>query len=418
MPTDLPSPADKLRPDFNRRRFLATAAAASTLAGSLQLASADTVQPVSAAKLVKGKDKRLTVHKQFPASMESPPALLDSAITPASLLFIRNNQQPDDVAHIGGMPLKNWKIEFTGLAGGKTFTLNAADLAELEQVEHAVVLQCCGNGRAQFSQAAQTKGTQWSRGAMGNVRFAGVPIKAIVKKYNLALDDKLRFAAGEGNDEALPGADDFEHSLPVHDVIERGYLATRMNGEPLPAIHGGPVRLVVPGFFATMQIKWLTRLRFEMDESTNHHHAGRYRAPKRPMRPGVKQPYTLANSNPCWRLKVKSVVLSHAPGAKVPANRPTVIRGVAFNDGAVRIDSVEISTDRGASWHRAKLEEATGRYGWQRWSAPVTLAAGKQEVWSRATDAHGRSQPLNGSIHWNPSGYEWNGVEKIPLEVS
>ncbi len=401
-----------------RRKFLATAAAATAATSSLPLLHADEPGKSSAAEVVKGKDKRLTVHKVFPASMESPPQLLDSTHTPASLLFVRNNQQPKDAANIDGVALKGWNIEFTGLAGGKSFTFDAAALSDMEQVEHAVVLQCCGNGRGLFSKAAQTKGTQWTRGAMGNVVFAGVPIKAIVKKYNLALDDKLRFVAAEGKDEALPDSDDFEHSLPVHDVIQRGYLATRMNGEPLPAIHGGPVRLVVPGFFATMQVKWLSKLRFEMDESTNHHHAGRYRAPKRILRPGTKQPYTLENSNACWRLKVKSVILSHADGAQVAAGKPTLVRGVAFNDGAVRIDSVAISTDQGNTWTRAKLEESTGRYGWQRWSAPVTLPAGQHEVWSRATDAHGRSQPLNGAIHWNPSGYEWNGVEKIKLMVS
>ena len=74
---------------------------------------------------------------------------------------------------------------------------------------------------------------------------------------------------------------DLEHSIPVADVLERGIIALRLNGEPLPGIHGGPVRLVTPGFFGTMQIKWLTRLRFETAESPNFYHATEYRVPYR-----------------------------------------------------------------------------------------------------------------------------------------
>jgi hypothetical protein len=90
---------------------------------------------------------------------------------------------------------------------------------------------------------------------------------------------------------------------------------------------------------------------------------------------------------------------------------------VAFNDGQAPIENVLVSTDRGQSWSRVKLETPDSAFAWYRWSHDLKLPAGEHEIWTRAVDRLGRSQPIDGSIHWNPSGYEWNGVEKISVQV-
>ena len=115
-------------------------------------------------------------------------------------------------------------------------------------------------------------------------------------------------------------------------------------------------------------------------------------------------------------MKVKTVVLSVENGQKV-AKGIVPIQGVAFNDGAATIDTVLVSGDRGQTWHQARLEKPEDRFAWTRFEMSFKMTPGKKEIWTRAIDSHGRSQPLNGSVAWNPRGYEWNGVEKIEFEV-
>src|SRR5690606_30840388 len=158
------------------------------------------------------------------------------------------------------------------------------------------------------------------------------------------VDKQARFITAEGNDQAIAGKQDFEHSLPVDEALNRSILALRLNGKDLPAIHGGPVRLVTPGVFGTMHLKWLSKLTFAGEESQNENHARRYRVPKRRIKPGEEFTADLNNSRFNWRMNVKSVVLEPAPGAEVKAGSNT-IRGVAFNDGAAPIDVVLVSTD-------------------------------------------------------------------------
>lgn len=399
----------------NRRAFFQSAGAIGFTAAIQGGAEADAKAP-SAEAVVQGKDSRLVVHKAEIPVLESEPAAIRPQITPLKSLFVRNNQPLKGITTLQGRPLKGWSISLSGLIE-KAGRIRGSLLEDLEQVEHEMVLQCCGNGRSLFAQSVKAKGTQWTRGGMGNVRVAGVRLSALLDKLNVRIQSQARYLTAEGADVPLPGKQDFEHSLPLEDALQHSLLVLRMNGQPLPAIHGGPVRLMTPGFYGTMHIKWLTALRFESDESDNYNHIPRYRTPREPIRPGAAIRYTFANSKACWRMKVKSVVLHPQPKAVLKRGEPLELEGVAFNDGASPIESVLLSTNRGRSWRRCRLQQASGPYAWRRFSLMLKLPPGEHEIWTRATDGLGRSQPLDGSVHWNPSGYEWNGVEKIPVRV-
>ncbi len=206
------------------------------------------------------------------------------------------------------------------------------------------------------------------------------------------------------------------NSMPLDDVLRTSLLATHLNGEPLPAVHGGPLRLVTPGVYGTMHLKWLSRLRFEAEETRNYNHIPRYRMPLQPIPPGQKIEYTLDNSRFNWWMKTKSVVLAPEPEMQVPAGR-MMIQGVAFNDGAAPITSVLVSLDQGRAWRRAALTVPKSPYAWYPWRLAIQARPGKLSIWTRAVDALGRTQPQDGSIFWNPSGYEWNGVEQIDVTV-
>ena len=364
---------------------------------------------------IPGVDPRLEVMNAVPLVLSTPVELLNkSRITDKSVLFIRNIQDLDIGMTMEPVPLDGWEIELSGLIFPYRVVIKATDLLEMEQVEYEMILQCSGNGRNEYG---GIKGTPWNQGGVGNVKFAGVPIKAILAKHNVQVDPQVKYVTAEGYDGPM-GTEkpDLEHSIPVADVLERGIIALRLNGEPIPGIHGGPVRLVTPGLFGTMQIKWVTRLRFETAESPNFYHATEYRMPNTRMEPGSKFKFTLENSRPTWDIRLMSYILDPLPGAKLKAG-PISISGVAYNDGKAAIESVLVSVDKGKSWTPAEFDVPESPYSWYEWKAEKTLGPGTHEIWARATDLLGRSQPLDGKIYWNPNGYEWTGIFKNEVTV-
>lgn len=364
---------------------------------------------------IEGKDRRLEVLSAVPHVVSTPVSLLaEHRITDKKYLYIRNIQDLAEGMTMEPLPIEGWELELVGLIKPVRVVIRTEDLPKMEQVEYEMILQCSGNGRNQYP---GIPGTPWNQGGVGNVRFSGVPLKAVLEKYSVTVDPQVKYVTAEGHDLPL-GLEkpDFEHSIPVAPVLERSIFALKLNGEPLPGIHGGPVRLVTPGLFGTMQIKWLRRLRFETAESPNFYHATEYRVPLSLLKPGEKFRFTLENSRPTWDLRLMSYILDPAPGAKLKAGAVTV-SGVAYNDGSARLESVLVSFDRGQSWQPAKFEVPDSPYAWYQWTAEATLKPGTHEIWARATDALGRSQPLDGTIFWNPNGYEWTGVYKCEVTV-
>jgi hypothetical protein len=124
----------------------------------------------------------------------------------------------------------------------------------------------------------------------------------------------------------------------------------------------------------------------------------------------------MENSRPTWAIRLMSYILDPGPGASVQSGA-AAISGVAYNDGSARLETVLVSLDQGRTWRSAELETPESPYAWYLWKLQAQLEPGVYEIWSRAVDALGRSQPLDGSIYWNPNGYEWTGVFKTELTV-
>lgn len=365
---------------------------------------------------IEGKDRRLEVLSPAPLVLSTPVSLLaGKRITDKESMFVRNIQDLAEAHSLEPRPIEGWEIELTGLIDPSRLVIHAEELLEMDQVEYEMVLQCSGNGRSQYQ---GTPGTPWNQGGVANVRFTGVPLSAVLQKHNVRVDPQVKYVTAEGTDlpmgQELP---DLEHSLPVADVLEKSILALSLNGEPLPGIHGGPVRLVTPGFFGTMQLKWLARLRFEIAESPCFYHATEYRVPLSPVKPGEQFRFTLENSRPTWFIRLMSYVLDPEPGAELGAG-PVTVSGVAYNDGSARLESVLVSFDRGQSWQPAEFRAPESPYAWYQWTTQADLEPGIREIWSRAIDALGRTQPLDGSVFWNPNGYEWTGVFKTEVTVA
>ena len=164
---------------------------------------------------------------------------------------------------------------------------------------------------------------------------------------------------------------------------------------------------------------FLGRPRFETAKSPNFyhaHHATEYRVPLSVLKQGEKFRFTLENSRPTRDIRLMIYILNPEPGATLKAGLVTV-NGVAYNDGKALIESVLVSVDRGQSWQPAKFDVPDSPYAWYQWKTHATLGRGNHEIWARATDALGRSQPVDSKIFWNSNGHEWTGVFKIEVTV-
>jgi DMSO/TMAO reductase YedYZ molybdopterin-dependent catalytic subunit len=367
--------------------------------------------PTDAGMVVRGKNSVMKVVESKPIVLETPLAELAKAgPTATEVLFVRNNQDLDGAASLDPVADDNWSVEIRGLIG-KLRRITLGELKKLPAHSVEMVLQCSGNSRYRFAETVAVKGTPWGDGGMGNVRFAGPKLSGVLASLGLEPEAAARFVTAGGADQPAQYKGDFEHSLPLAHVLDRSILAVSLNDKPLPAIHGGPVRLVTPGYFGTMQVKWLTSLEFVAEESTSDSHAVRYRMPNVVLPPGSEFKYSPANSRSGWLMNVKSVMLLQN-GLTFPAGKPLALQGVAFNDGACPIEAVLVSTNRGQSWVPAKLTPAASNYAWSRWTIDLDTQPGTVEVWSRAIDELGRTQPLDGRRIWNPAGYEFNAVDK------
>ncbi|MCS7058520.1 MAG: sulfite oxidase [Meiothermus sp.] len=405
---------------IDRRLFLKHTAVAGAALGLMGRGLAQ--QQPTADQLVRGKNPKLVVLSSRPIVMESTLELLASErITSKANLFIRNNIDLPGLNTTEPNVQPRWEIEVTGLVD-KPFKITVEELSRLPQTEVTTVLQCSGNGRTFFN--PRPSGNPWTYGGIGQVVWRGVLLKTLLEAKGVKLDPRARFITMNASTQG--GALPYEKSFPIS-VMEynSAMIALGMNGEPLPAVHGGPARLVAAGTFGAPNVKWISKIEFAAGESTGSEQVPRYRVPILPgwnlpilpTEPGSRYNYTLENSRSNWGANINSFILSPLPGSTVKG-RIVEVRGVAWNDGLVPIESIEVSVNGGTSWRKAIIEGNDGKFGWYRWVSPQLLAPGEYEVMARATDAVGRTQPLNGNIWWNERGYEWNGVMRVKFRVT
>lgn len=340
----------------------------------------------------------MIVQRVRPPLLETPFEVFDTGtITPNDRHFVRWSG--------GAMPTMVDVSAFRlNVRGGVKAPLSLS-LAELlrsgEHVEVVAVNQCAGNSRG-FSQP-RVSGTQWGHGAMSNARWRGVRLRDVLDKAGVGGDaTRVRFA---GLDVPLiEGAPQKIKSLPI-DIARRDdvLIAFAMNGEALPLLNGFPLRLVVPGWFATYWIKMLTDIEvLTVDADDSYFMAKSYRMPAVPVKPGDKDFPTV----PISTMGPRSFVTSHADGAKV-ARGPVELRGIAFGGdaGVARVDVIA-----GGRAVAATLGPDEGAFGFRRWTARIDAAG---EIAVRCTNAKGAAQP--DAQAWNPSGYARNIVEHINL---
>jgi DMSO/TMAO reductase YedYZ molybdopterin-dependent catalytic subunit len=278
------------------------------------------------------------------------------------------------------------------------------------RVELAAVNQCSGNSRGFFQ--PRVAGGQWANGAMGNARWAGVRIKDVLDRAGVkpgALQVRFR-----GLDE--PVVDDAPHFMKSLDIDHARdgevMIAYAMNGEQLPLVNGFPLRLVVPGWYATYWVKMLTDIEVLDQPDANYWTKTAYTIPDTP-RANITPGQTGVTMIPINRMVPRSFVTNLAPGASMTVGSPTQLRGIAFggDSGVARVD---ISIDGGSNWQPARLGTDEGKYGFRQWEAWVAPAApGKLKVMVRCTNSNGEAQP--DMPNWNPAGFMRNIIESVDV---
>jgi len=354
-----------------------------------------------------GKDG-LTLLNDRPVNAETPPELLDDAITPTSRHFIRNNGiPPEDVDPAA------WTLTVDGFVDNP-MEMTIADLrAQFDVVTMALTLECGGNGRGFFDPPAS--GNQWTYGAVACAEWTGVLLRDVLEKAGV--QSNVVYTAHYGADGHLsgePGKLPISRGIPIAKAMtDNVMIAFEMNGAALHPMNGAPLRLVVPGWPASTAQKWLTRIQLRDQVHDGPKMTGKaYRVPAYPVAAGQEVPeedFVIIE-----RMPVKSLVTFPANGAA--AGMATEVRGHAWS-GDRTVAKVDISTDFGATWMAADLDVPVNSGAWQNWRANVTFPqAGYYEIWARATDSEGEMQPF--AIDWNPKGYLNNTMHRVGIRAS
>jgi DMSO/TMAO reductase YedYZ molybdopterin-dependent catalytic subunit len=396
--------------DLRRRRLLASggALAAAGLGGASQVAAqaSSSASPAQAKPLppyVAWKDAdSLIVHT--PTTIETKrTAFGSSLITPAERLYIRNNLAAPDVSIIANRDA--WSVAVEGVKQPRTLTV--AELKSLGVDALPMVLQCSGNGRSYFRE--KVSGTPWKVGAAGCVIWSGVPLRAVVDALG-GVAPGMRYITGTGG-ESIPAAVDpksvmVERSVPI-EMLNDSMLAWEMNGEPVPHAHGGPLRLIVPGYSGVNSVKYIKRLAFTANQTDAAIQSRRYRL--NPI--GTKADPSFP---PVWEMEAKSWINSPAPEAGPVRSGWVQIHGVAMG-GMSAARRVEVSLDGGKTWRdSAFFGPNLGPYAWRQFVTQAQLKPGKHVLASRATDSRGNVQvedtPANADGYLN-SGWRGHMIE-------
>ena len=356
---------------------------------------------------------RLAVLGDKPLVAETQAELMDDSVTPTDKLFVRNNGQVPDIT---GDP-KAWKIKIDGEVNTPLELTVGELMSRFPNVTYQLMLECGGNGRSFFSPEA--RGNQWTNGGAGCPQWTGVRLADVLKAAGLK--SSAIYTGHYGADPTLAGETDkpsISRGIPIAKAMEEHTLiAFKLNGKDLPLIHGAPVRLVVPGWAASSSTKWLNRIWIRDKIHDGPGMGGfSYRLTKTPIVPGTKgdeKDTVILEAMP-----VRSVITFPADGTRLAAGTKKLdLRGQAWS-GEADIKTVDISTDYGVSWKPAKVDPAPNKYAWQRFTAAVDLpSAGYYEVWAKATDAKGVTQPFV-ARNWNPQGYGANPINRIRVLVA
>jgi DMSO/TMAO reductase YedYZ molybdopterin-dependent catalytic subunit len=351
----------------------------------------------------------MLLERTRPPLLETPFDVFDKGVfTPNDRFYVR--------WHLPDIPSVidpgTFRLEIRGHVR-QPLSLTLEDLVgTFEPFEIAAVNQCSGNSRGFFN--PRVPGGQWANGAMGNARWVGVRVKDVLDRAGVnAGAVQVRFKGiDKGVIEKTPH---FMKSLTVdHARDGEVMIAYAMNREPLPLLNGFPLRLVVPGWYATYWLKMLADIEVLDKPDDNFWTTKAYLIPDTPFA-NVKPGQQGVKMVPINRMLPRSFFTNVQDGAVLKAGQATTVRGIAFG-GDTGLAKVLFSSDAGGSWQEARLAKDYGRYSFRQWEVPVRLSAGPHRLTIKAVNAAGVAQPEH--ANWNGAGFMRNVIESVSVRAA
>ncbi len=390
--------------ELSRRQWLAQAAALGSVA-YFSGHSFSQERNVAA----KAAGPKLIVRQESPYNAEPElAALVSSYITPVEQFYVRSH---------GAVPkvdADSFRVKISGLVN-RELEFSLAELKEkFDTHKIAATLTCAGNRRQELSAIKKVAGVQWDAGAIGHAEWMGPLLADVLKAAEIKADAKHVWLEGldpikekDGSEAPFGGSIPLEKALVSQGKNAASLLAHTMNGQPLTAEHGAPLRLVVPGFIGARSVKWLAKIIVSDKPSTNHYLAEAYKIIQ------TDDKEEVAKAEPIFEFPINVAIGLPTDGTQLKAGRQ-VIRGYALADGQMGsyLTSVEVSADNGRTWTKALVNDGEA-FCWRVWSATVELLPGKQTLIARAIGNNKRT-PEKGE--WNLKGYMFNGWHRVRVE--
>lgn len=351
----------------------------------------------------------MVLQRARPPLLETPFEVFDKGVfTPNDRFFVR--------WHWSAIPtsidVDTYRINVHGHVD-KPLSLSLKELMAMPRIEYAAVNQCSGNSRGFFQ--PRVAGGEWGNGGMGNARWTGVRLKDVLDRAGVKAGAvQVRFNGLD--DPPVKESPDFMKSLAVdHARDGEVMIAFAMNGQPLPLLNGFPVRVIVPGWYATYWMKMLNDVEVLDSPDTNFWMKTAYTIPDTPhanMKPGQ----TGLSMVPINRMVPRSFITNVKAGETLPAGKPASVRGIAFG-GDTGVKRVDLSVDGGKTWHATRLGKDEGKWSFRRWETRFTpKAKGGAVLMVRCTSTTGEVQPTE--ANWNPAGFMRNVIESTPITVA
>lgn len=355
------------------------------------------MQRIDDRSLVEATKPGLVILPTPELNAETPVHLLDDDITPVGRLFARNT---GTMPAIDAAETKAWTLTVDGCVREPQRWTIGALRDEFETINQIAVLECAGNGRAFFKQKAGT--VLWRHGAVGCVRWTGVRLGDLLRRCSLK--PEAVYTGHHSPDRYLDDSGPaISRGVPIEKALSpETMVAFELNGEPIPALHGGPLRVVVPGYPGSTSQKWLTRIEVrDCEHDGERMRRGHYRLPRAPLIYG--EHYDNSTFAIITDMPPRSLITFPADGFALRTSEPLQVSGHAWS-GHVPLAKAEVSIDGGTTWQETTLGPLPDRFAWRRFSATLAAPPGEIEIIARATDVEGRAQPLD-SVPWNPGGY-------------
>ena len=350
--------------------------------------------------------KEMILQTDRAPQLETPLRVFREDITPNEYFFVRWHLS----RIVSKIDIDTFRLHVGG-AVNKPLALSLNDLKTKFTADSTIALTiCAGNSRSSFE--PRVPGTQWKNGAMGNAKWKGVRLRDILAMAGAqpgAVD--VTFQGLEKG--ALPGIPEFVRSLAVEHAMDGEVLvAYEMNGQPIPMLNGYPLKLIVPGWYASYWVGALGNINVLKEKFNGFWMTKAYQVADN--KALSESPDSLSKATvPLTAIRLHSIFVEPEAGQTVSANKACLVEGLAFNDGS-GIQKVELSLDGGKTWQETRLNPEIGKYSWRRWKYDwIPKSEGTYHLCVRATDRNGTQTEKQ----WNRSGYARGFIEHLDVEV-